>query len=193
MSELENNNNNDAIITEEEHIKLKKADWERKKAEYGKKKREETILLILRQTDYDEKTAIEKLKKWDNNYINIIKEFMNPNFKEKCLKNIPKSVKSVNQNVMGEIRYFMDDINRQYTYRKRVSEHKQKQHQQFILACKQKLVKQIEKVKEIWKDAPDDCWKDIELQKLLLGYRGAGDFWEVLYDKTFCDFHFGKK
>jgi len=171
----------------------KKAEYEKKKAEYEKKKAEETLSLILRQTDYDREMAEKKMKEWDNNYINIIKEFMDPNFKENYLKNMKAPIKSVNQNVMGEIRHFMDDVNRQYTYRKRVSEYNQKRQTRFILACKQKLVKQIEKVKEIWPDAPDDCWKEVELQKLLLGYRGKGNFCKVLYNKTFCDFHFVKK
>ena len=34
---------------------------------------ESLISIILKQTNYDKKTAIEKLKKWDNNHINIIK------------------------------------------------------------------------------------------------------------------------
>ena len=137
--------------------------------------------------------AKKKMKEWDNNYINIIKEFMDPNFKENNSKKMEGPIRSVNQNVMGEIRHFMDDVNRQYTYRKRVSEYNQIRQTRFILACKQKFVKQIEKIKEIWPDAPDDCWKEIELQKLLLGYRGENNFWEVLYNKTFCDFHFVKK
>ena len=165
-------------------------DKKKKIEEFKKKKKEETIKMILRQTDYDKKTAEEKLEQWGNNSILVIKEFMNPRFQEKT--KIEKC-KGVNQNVMGEIRHFMDDVNRQYTHRKRVSEHRQKQQAQFIWACKQKLAKQIEKVKETWPNAPDDCWKDIELQKLLLGYRGNGDFCEALYNKTFCDFHFIKK
>ena len=149
--------------------------------------------IIQRQTDYDREMAIKKMEEWDNNYIHIIKEFIDPKFKEKYSKKSAVQVKSINQNVMGEIRHFMDDVNRQYTHRKRVSEHRQEQQTRFIAACRQKLTKQIEKVKENWPDAPDACWKDIELQKLLFGYRGEGDLFEVLYDKTFCDFHFGKK
>ena len=171
----------------------KKAEYEKKKAEYEKKKKEETILLVLRQTDYDREMAIKKMEEWENNYIHIIKEFIDPKFKEKYSKKSAVQVKSINQNVMGEIRHFMDDVNRQYTHRKRVSEHRQEQQNRFIAACRQKLTKQIEKVKENWPDAPDACWKDIELQKLLFGYKGNGDLFEVLYDKTFCDFHFGKK
>ena len=178
---------------EKEEYEKKKAEYEKKKAEYEKKKAEETISLILRQTDYDREMAEKKMKEWENNYINIIKEFMDPNFKENYLKKMKAPIKSVNQNVMGEIRNFMDDVNKQYTYRKRVSEYNQNRQTRFILACKQKLAKQIEKVKEIWPDAPDDCWKEVELQKLLLGYRGGSNFWEILYNKTFCDFHFMKK
>ena len=191
MNELEKSDT--LVVSEQECTKQQLNEQEKKKAEYEKKKAEETLSLILRQTDYDREMAEKKMKEWDNNYINIIKEFMDPNFKENYLKKMKSPIKSVNQNVMGEIRHFMDDVNKQYTFRKRVSEYNQKRETQFILACKQKLAKQIEKIKEIWPDAPNDCWKEVELQKLLLGYRGEGNFCEVLYNKTFCDFHFVKK
>ena len=37
----------------------------------------EIILMIKRQTNYTEKEAKEKLMLWDNNYINVIKEYVN--------------------------------------------------------------------------------------------------------------------
>ena len=198
MSEVEKSDalvvaKRDCATQQKKDQEKSKAEYEKKKAEYEKTKAEETISLILRQTDYDREMANKKMKERNNNYINIIKEFMDPNFKENYLKKMKAPIKSVNQNVMGEIRHFMDGVNKQYAYRKRVAEYNQKRQTQFILACKKKLATQIEKVKEIWTEAPNDCWKEIELQKLLLGYRGGGNFWEVLYNKTFCDFHFVEK
>ena len=67
---------------------------------------ESLISIILKQTNYDKKTAIEKLKKWDNNHINIIKEYMNPNFQI----NKNKKLQTNNQKIFSEIRNFMDSI-----------------------------------------------------------------------------------
>lgn len=40
----------------------------------------EVVKLVMRQTDYNEEEAKSKLKKWNNNYINVIKEYLNPDF-----------------------------------------------------------------------------------------------------------------
>ena len=61
----------------------------------------------MNQTNYSEETALEKLQKWDNNYMNVIREYLNPNFNKP--KNIVKT-KSVNQMVMTEIRNLMNSI-----------------------------------------------------------------------------------
>ena len=68
---------------------------------------EEHIKIILTQTNYNRNEAIEKLKSWNNNYINVIKEYINPNFNNK--KNIKKQTN--NQKIFSEIRKFMDSIN----------------------------------------------------------------------------------
>ena len=188
MSEREKATNADTST--EEQIELKKKEYEKQKQEYAEKKREETISMILRQTDYDKETATKKLKEWNNDYISVIKEFMNPKFKT---EHEMKPVKSVNQNVMGEIRNFMDGVNKQYEYRKSVSEWQKHRQAQFVMACRQKLAKQIAIVKENWPDVPDECWKNIDLQKLLLSHMGAGSVIESLYGKTYCDYHFEKK
>ena len=43
------------------------------------------LALIKSQTNYTEKEAIEKLKQWDGNYMNVIKEYLNPDFQKKNL------------------------------------------------------------------------------------------------------------
>ena len=41
------------------------------------------LALIKSQTNYTEDEAIEKLKQWDGNYMNVIKEYLNPDFQKK--------------------------------------------------------------------------------------------------------------
>ena len=72
------------------------------------------IQIIINQTNYDEEKAKIKLQEWEGNHINVIKEYLNPNFQNK--KPIVK--KSVNQQMMSQIRNFMDDISKQHQERK---------------------------------------------------------------------------
>tara|TARA_B100000686_G_C16729971_1_gene940072 strand:+ start:171 stop:422 length:252 start_codon:yes stop_codon:yes gene_type:complete len=71
-----------------------------------KEQRDKELLeLIKRQTNYDNKTIKEKLKKWNNNYIYVIKEYINPNFQEKK----KEKEKTLNQQIMTEIRNFCNN------------------------------------------------------------------------------------
>ena len=81
-------------------------------------RRQAMIELIMRQTDYTEEVARIKLEYWKNNYLHVIKEYMNPNFQDKL--ETPTSTK--NQMIYGEIRNFMDDVNTQQLQRKRHAE-----------------------------------------------------------------------
>ena len=81
-------------------------------------RRQAMIELIMRQTDYTEEVARIKLEDWKNNYLHVIKEYMNPNFQDKL--ETPTSTK--NQMIYGEIRTFMDDVNKQQLQRKRRAE-----------------------------------------------------------------------
>lgn len=66
------------------------------------------IKIIKSQTNYDDDKAKSKLEEWKGDYMNVIREYLNPKFNEpKKEKEIP-----VNQKIMSEIRNFMDDINR---------------------------------------------------------------------------------
>lgn len=69
------------------------------------------INLIKNQTNYTDDEALDKLKQWNNNYLLVIKEYLNPNFNEK--KEITNT-KSTNQLIMGEIRNFMDKSSKTY-------------------------------------------------------------------------------
>ena len=77
---------------------------------------EHLIGIVMRQTTYTRKEAIEKLKKFDGEPVDVIKEFMGIEKKEK------ETPKSTNQKVFHEIRNFMDDVNKGYNQRKEQNE-----------------------------------------------------------------------
>lgn len=109
-------------------------------------RQEEIIKLVLRQTDYDRENVLKKLEKWDNNYLYVIKEYMNPNFNPS--KKQEKKFSSNNQQVFGEIRSFMDNANKQY-YKRKKQEEKNKQIQQalYLRYLKQQKEKAAKKAK----------------------------------------------
>jgi hypothetical protein len=76
----------------------------------------EVVNLVMRQTDYTEEQSKEKLKQWNNNYINVIKEYLNPEFQQKKKET---NTKTLNQQMLGEIRTFMDDVYIKFEKRKR--------------------------------------------------------------------------
>ncbi len=78
------------------------------------------IALIKSQTNYNDEEAKEKLEKWDGNYMNVIKEYLNPNFNK---KKIDKK-KTTNESMMYEIRSFMDNAHAGYLKRKEEDEKK---------------------------------------------------------------------
>ena len=80
----------------------------------------EVINLVMRQTDYTEEEAKTMLKKWNNNYINVIKEYLNPDFDQPREKSNPKTL---NQQMMGEIRQFMDDVYVKFENRKKYNQY----------------------------------------------------------------------
>jgi hypothetical protein len=131
MSEPEN---------ESDLVEVKDASGElqRKREEAMKQKIEERkkalIELIMRQTDYSEETAKLKLAQWNNNYLHVIKEYMNPNFQEKAKENV-KTTK--NQMIYGEIRNFMDGVNRHALWKKKQKEQMEKKREAYIAYLQQ--------------------------------------------------------
>ena len=79
------------------------------------KRSEEIIALVQRQTDYDREITISKLQEWEGNYISVIREFMDPDRKD---KEDPKDGRSLNQRVLGEMRGFIDQVNEGHIRRK---------------------------------------------------------------------------
>ena len=80
------------------------------------------ISLIKSQTNYTEEEAKIKLEEHDGNYMNVIKEYLNPNFRNKK----KKEKKTTNEKMMYEIRNFMDTAAQQFKKRKAQEEEKQK-------------------------------------------------------------------
>ena len=80
------------------------------------------IALIKSQTNYNDEEAKENLEKWNGNYMNVIKEYLNPNFN---IKQEKKDSRTVNQKMMGEIRDFMDTATMDFEKRKAEEEKKQ--------------------------------------------------------------------
>ncbi len=78
----------------------------------------ELVKLIMSQTNYDRDLALQKLEEWDNNYINVIKEYLNPNFQKKK----EKKKLSNNQKIITSIRNFMDKASINYEKKKRYME-----------------------------------------------------------------------
>jgi hypothetical protein len=81
------------------------------------------ISLIKSQTNYTDEEAKSKLEEHDGNYMTVIKEYLNPNFRNKKKK--PKK-KTVNEKMMYEIRNFMDTAAEEFKKRKAQEEEKQK-------------------------------------------------------------------
>jgi len=87
------------------------------------------VELIMRQTDYTDEMTRTKLKLWENNYLNVIKEYMNPNFQVQ-----PEEKSSTkNQMIYGEIRNFMDDVNKQQLQRKRRTEYIEQKRAAYLI------------------------------------------------------------
>jgi len=97
-------------------------------------RRQQIVEMVMRQTDYSAEMAVEKLEKWQYNYLSVIKEYMNPEFSERT-KETDSAPKSTNQKIMGEIRGFMDNVNRQYKHRKKVAENENLRRQLMALAA----------------------------------------------------------
>ena len=66
-------------------INIEDSEDVQKRARQNKRK-EEIIKLIMRQTDYTKEQCEEKLLEWNNNYLNVIKEYINPDFYKKQQK-----------------------------------------------------------------------------------------------------------
>jgi hypothetical protein len=73
---------------------------------------QEKVEMILRQTDYTEEEAKNKLKEFNYDHIQVVKSYLGiPEKKEPPIKN-------VNQEIYKQIRYKLDSNMREYNLRK---------------------------------------------------------------------------
>ena len=70
---------------------------------------QEKVALVMRQTDYNEEVALEKLKLHDFNEILVIKEYLGV-----PIKKAATPVKSVNQEIFRQIRKSLDSSMKTY-------------------------------------------------------------------------------
>ena len=79
---------------------------------------QEKIQMILRQTDYSEEEASNKLKESNYNHIQVIKSYLGITEKKE------PPIKTVNQEIYKQIRYRLDSNMREYNLRKERDETK---------------------------------------------------------------------
>ena len=96
-------------------------------------RKKEIVKLVCRQTNYTEDEAEKLLEEEKYNYMKVIKKYMNPTPKEIEKKND----KSLNQQIIGEIRNFMDQgvkltkfRKKQAAYAKRVQQMQQRKKEE---------------------------------------------------------------
>lgn len=97
----------------------------------------------MRQTDYSESVADEKLELYKYDVIAVVREYMNPN---KVVNEENENVESVNQQIYGEIRGMMDTASWRYRKNKEEEEKKQLIRAEYIRQrdiAKQNLVSNV--------------------------------------------------
>ena len=99
----------------------------------------EIINIIIRQTNYDENVAKQKLIEYDNNYLEVIKNYMNPS---KIKNNNNNTKKTTNQLMYSEFRNLMDDASRNY----RIQKEKEDKINQIIQNIKKEKEKEIKNI-----------------------------------------------
>ena len=72
---------------------------------------DELISIVVRQTDYDKDNALEKLKEFNFDPIEVIRNYMNPTKKVFYKKSAPETT---NQKMYKEIRTMLDSANAAY-------------------------------------------------------------------------------
>jgi len=70
------------------------------------------IQIILRQTDYTEEIAREKLKEFNYDHVLVIKAYFGITEKK------PQVIESLNQEIYKQMRYKLDGVIRDYNFRK---------------------------------------------------------------------------
>ena len=113
--------NNQIIDVSNNEVALLEQQERRKKIIEVKREQYRITLrdLVMRQTDYDAETAMQKLKEYDGNVMMVIREYMGA--PKKIESNNPTST---NQVIMKEIRKMMDTASANYRIKKDLEERK---------------------------------------------------------------------
>ena len=72
----------------------------------------EKVALVMRQTDYNEEKALEKLKEHEYNEITVVKEYLGV-----PIKKTAAPIKSINQEIYKQLRNKLDSNMRDYHVR----------------------------------------------------------------------------
>ena len=100
--------------------------------------------IVMRQTDYSESVADEKLELYKYDVMAVVREFMNPN--KVVNEDNDTIVESVNQQIYEEIRGMMDTASWRYRKNKEEEEKKQLMRDEYIRQrdiAKQNLVSKV--------------------------------------------------
>ena len=100
--------------------------------------------IVMRQTDYSESVADEKLELYKYDVMAVVREFMNPN--KVVNEDNDTIVESVNQQIYGEIRGMMDTASWRYRKNREEEEKKQLMRDEYIRQrdiAKQNLVSKV--------------------------------------------------
>lgn len=105
----------------------------------------ETCLVVMRQTDYSEEKALEKLKEHDMVALTVVKEYMGIPLKKQ------KKDLTANQAVFREFRTFLDEACSSYYKQKEMEQQKQAYIQKRMIEkqkAKEKGNDKLETIKE---------------------------------------------
>ena len=94
--------------------------------------------IVMRQTDYTDVQALEKLNEHNNNITTVIREYMFANVKEKT-KEKETLEKSTNQQIYHDIRSLMDNASLTYNAKKEKQELLDQHRQHYIEQVRQEL------------------------------------------------------
>ena len=112
---------------------------------------EDACQKIMRQTDYDKETSLQKLKDHDLDIIKIIREWMGiPDKKEKTT--------TTNQMVFNEFRTFLDDAAKKYYKKKEMEERRNQIMQQAQLEMQRRAAaeKEVHQTLDVIKEVSDE-------------------------------------
>tara|TARA_Y100000992_G_scaffold271538_1_gene212529 strand:- start:112 stop:483 length:372 start_codon:yes stop_codon:yes gene_type:complete len=93
------------------------ADSNKKETEIPIHIKKNLIQVVIRQTDYSEKDAEEKLIKFNYDVLDVVRDYMKPH-NVKIESNINNKVTNVHQQKFTEIRKLMDDASNSYRKKK---------------------------------------------------------------------------